>query len=147
MRSLIISSLAVFLLCSFTPTSKELKMAADILAKTVFSQEIQLRKEAEYYTIIRDQADVGRLLFRQVTPRGETFTYFVAIDNEGNILKLHITDYPSQHGAKITNRKWLDKWVGKSPSSQSFGDEVDAITGATLSVNALINDLRSVSIP
>lgn len=147
MRKLILPFLLVILFSSFSPSEKELKTAIGILSKALSSKELCLQKvgQQEYYTIYKGEKPVGRLFYRQLTPKGETFTYFIALDGNGNIIQLHITDYPSQYGVRMTTRSWLNQFIGKSPHSGTFANDIDAISGATLSVNALVKDIQSLS--
>lgn len=137
----------VLLVCSFTPDKKELDTAVEMLAKTLNSKEIVLQKDGDYFIINNKGKSVGKLFFRKLTPKAETFTYFLAIDNEGKIIKLQITDYPSQHGVRITSRNWLDQFTNKAPASENFESSIDGVSGATLSVKALVKDIKEVTRP
>jgi Na+-translocating ferredoxin:NAD+ oxidoreductase RnfG subunit len=145
MRKYLFAAIALVLLSSFTPSKSELNIAKAIISRTLSSDEIDIKPEGEHYVIINQSKPVGKLYFRRLRPKAETFTYFVALDENGEIIKLQITDYPSSYGRKITQRSWVDKFTGKKPGAQNFGKDVDAISGGTLSVRALINDLKAIT--
>lgn len=145
MKNLLFGFIAIFTFCSFTPDKSDLNKAERALSETLALNEIDLRPADKYYMLISDSKIIGKVYFRRVRPKAETFTYFVAFDNNGVIIKLQITDYPSSHGAKINDRRWSEKFSGKRPGADNFGNDVDAVSGGTLSIRSLINDLKSIA--
>lgn len=73
----------------------------------------------------------------------ETFDYVVVYDENLKIKKIDIASYSGDYGYQICNPKWLTQFVG-----QSFGfklnENIDGISGATVSVNFLIDDVNAV---
>lgn len=73
----------------------------------------------------------------------ETFDYIVVYDTDLSILKVDIAEYGGQYGYEICRAKWLDQFKG-SRSGFKLGENVDGITGATVSAQYLIDDLNVV---
>lgn len=73
----------------------------------------------------------------------ETFDYIVVYDSALKILKVDIAEYGGQYGYEICRAKWLRQFEGKN-AGFSLGDNIDGITGATVSAQFLIDDLNVV---
>lgn len=73
----------------------------------------------------------------------ETFDYIVIYDTNLSILKVDIANYPGEYGYEICRSKWLQQFEGKTDGFE-LNNNVDGISGATVSVSYLINDLNSV---
>lgn len=73
----------------------------------------------------------------------ETFDYIVVYDPSFSILKVEVAEYGGQYGYEICRKKWLEQFEG-SNSGFKLGDNIDGITGATVSATYLINDLNAV---
>jgi len=72
----------------------------------------------------------------------EFFDYFILFDGNGAVRLVKIYNYEATHGQEIMNKGWL-KQFQKYDGSQSLavGKNIDAISGATISVYALTNDV------
>lgn len=73
----------------------------------------------------------------------ETFDYIVVYDSSFSILKVDIAEYGGQYGYEICRAKWLRQFEG-SNSGFELGNNIDGITGATVSAQYLIDDLNVV---
>lgn len=73
----------------------------------------------------------------------ETFDYILIYDTNLSILKVDIAYYPGEYGYEICRSKWLQQFEGKTDGFE-LNKNVDGISGATVSVSYLINDLNSV---
>lgn len=70
--------------------------------------------------------------------------YFILFDANKVVRKVKITKFQSNHGQTATSVGWLKQFVGyRSGKSLEVGREVDAISGATLTVNRLTFDIKS----
>lgn len=73
----------------------------------------------------------------------ETFDYIVIYDTDLNIKKVDIANYGGQYGYEICRPKWLTQFVGKN-SGFKLEDNIDGISGATISAQYLIDDLNAI---
>ena len=56
----------------------------------------------------------------------------------GQFLKVEILNYRESHGFEICNKRWLKQFIRNNSNSEfEFNSKVDAISGATISVNSL----------
>ena len=73
----------------------------------------------------------------------EYFDYFVLYDAIGNILQTKVFNYQATHGQEITAKGWLKQFDGYSGKTQlRVGQEIDAISGATISVYTITLDIK-----
>lgn len=77
------------------------------------------------------------------TESNETFDYIVIYDTDLNIKKIDIADYGGQYGYEICRSKWLTQFIGQN-SGFKLDENIDGISGATVSATYLINDLNDV---
>ena len=53
-------------------------------------------------------------------------------------MKVEILNYREIHGFEICNKRWLKQFIENNSDSEfEFNSKVDAISGATISVNSL----------
>ncbi|MCF6172089.1 MAG: FMN-binding protein [Bacteroidales bacterium] len=73
----------------------------------------------------------------------EYFDYFFVADTTGNILNVKVFNYRATHGHEIMSRGWLRQFVGYSGEEELlYGKDIEAISGATVSANAINDDLH-----
>ncbi|MCF8370090.1 MAG: FMN-binding protein [Bacteroidales bacterium] len=68
----------------------------------------------------------------------EYFDYFILYDILGQVLAVRIYNYQATHGQEVTAKSWLKQFVGFNGEVALMpGKNVDAISGATISVNSI----------
>ena len=67
----------------------------------------------------------------------EQFFFVTAFDKNENIRKVRVLEYPSDHGYQIANKGWLKQF--EKGKTFAVGENIDAITGATISVKSITN--------
>lgn len=78
--------------------------------------------------------------------RSEYFDYMIIFGESVSIEKINILSYQATHGMEITSRGWLKQFTGYNGSSKiESGREIDAISGATRSVESIISDISRVT--
>lgn len=74
----------------------------------------------------------------------EFFDYFILFDTQQVIKSVRIYRYQATHGEGVSASGWLRQFVGYSAQKRlEVGRDVDAISGATLSVNNITADIQS----
>ena len=76
--------------------------------------------------------------------RYDHFYYFVVFDTNYSILKIKVLDYQSDYGYEICSKSWLTQFIGQKGCKLSYGNEIDAISGATVSGNAIVTDVQLI---
>ncbi|RLD39441.1 MAG: FMN-binding protein [Bacteroidetes bacterium] len=73
----------------------------------------------------------------------EYFDYFFVTDSQGKVLNVKVYNYRATHGHEIMSRGWLKQFIGYSGGEELiYGKDVEAISGATVSANAINNDIQ-----
>jgi hypothetical protein len=73
----------------------------------------------------------------------EAFDYIVIYDKDMSILKVDIANYGGQYGYEICRKNWLAQFIGQTMGFR-LEDNIDGISGATVSASYLIDDLNQV---
>lgn len=73
----------------------------------------------------------------------ETFDYIVIYNTDFEIKKVDISNYGGQYGYEICRAKWLKQFEG-STNDFKLNDNIDGISGATVSAQFLIDDLNAL---
>jgi hypothetical protein len=76
----------------------------------------------------------------------EYIYYYVIMDSASNIEKITVLEYESSYGYEISNRGWLKQFYNKKPGKFKLSQNIDGISGATVSVNAMIDDINSLKL-
>jgi hypothetical protein len=91
-----------------------------------------------FYTISESERIIGYLIVKSEFSKNKKFDYFIIYNNSAEILKVEILNYRESHGFEICNKRWLKQFIGNNSDSEfEFNSKVDAISGATISVNSL----------
>ena len=74
----------------------------------------------------------------------EYFDYFILFDESISVLQVKVFNYQATHGHEISARGWLSQFIGHCSGDKLEVDKnVDAISGATVSVYAITSDIES----
>lgn len=76
----------------------------------------------------------------------EYFDYIVAYDRDKKIIAIKVLNYQATHGHEITAKSWLKQFIDKE-NQEAFrvNKNIDAISGATISVYAITNDVNMLN--
>jgi hypothetical protein len=81
--------------------------------------------------------------FPEEVQNSEYFDYFVLFDSSCTVLFVKVYNYQASHGHEITAKGWLKQFVGyNGQNSLVAGKSIDAISGATISVNVITHDIE-----
>ena len=98
-----------------------------------------------FYSISEHDSIIGYLAVTDAPSKFHMFDYYILFDNEAEILKVEILHYRENYGAEICSKRWLKQFVGiDTKNSQAYNNSIDAISGATISVNSLKYDLLKI---
>jgi Na+-translocating ferredoxin:NAD+ oxidoreductase RnfG subunit len=72
-------------------------------------------------------------------------TFLVVIDLSGNIIGTDIIKYREPYGGAVQNENWEKQFSGKNSNSNlKVGEDIDAISGATISVNSVTKGIQKI---
>jgi hypothetical protein len=76
----------------------------------------------------------------------EYFDYYIFFDAKPSVLKVKVFNYMASHGQEITSKGWLKQFISyDGRTSLRVGKDIDAISGATISVYAICLDVETRS--
>jgi len=76
----------------------------------------------------------------------EYFDYFVIYGKDKKVRKIQIYNYQATHGQEVAGRGWLNQFKGYGGTHiLEYGSDIEAISGATVSAMAMIENLQSVT--
>lgn len=76
----------------------------------------------------------------------EYFDYLVLFDNRISVKIVKVINYQASHGHEISARGWLKQFIGYNGQDEmQVGKNIDAISGATISVYAITYDVNRVT--
>jgi hypothetical protein len=114
-------------------------------------------KDNEFFTVSGQGQELGYININRVNAcrvggcsgpdpirgdRYDHFYYMAVFDLNLKLLKVVVLDYQSEHGYEICSRSWLKQFIGNSDRKFHYDKNIDAISGATVSVNALITEMN-----
>lgn len=73
----------------------------------------------------------------------EYFDYFILFHPDRTVAGVFVFNYAATHGQEITSKGWLKQFIGYDGHKDlSVGKNIDAISGATISVFGITEDIR-----
>ena len=93
-----------------------------------------------YFEVLNvDGVTEGYLCYEQAPSKHDHFDFMAVFDKEMKLVKLQVLQYRENYGGEISNKRWLNQLVVREP------DKVQAISGATISVNSIKNAVDILS--
>lgn len=75
----------------------------------------------------------------------EYFDYFVIVDKDTVIKNITVYNYQATHGHEVAKRNWLSQFLNQPEITYfEYGDNIDAISGATVSAQNFTNDISFI---
>ncbi len=73
----------------------------------------------------------------------EYFDYLIIFNSNLSVRQVKVYNYQATHGQEVTNKGWLKQFQGYDGNrSLTIGKSIDAISGATVSVYGITNDIQ-----
>jgi len=95
-------------------------------------------KEDNLFEILNDGEIVGYFYVGKAPSKTDQFDYMVLFDSELNLRKAKVLIYREDYGNEIGSKRWLKQFIGKSSDDNlKYGENVDAISGATISARSM----------
>lgn len=107
--------------------------------------------EDNLFEIRQNEKLIGYFYVGKAPSKTDQFDYMVTFDAELNVRKAKVLIYREDYGNEIGSKRWLKQFIGKSSDDNlKYGQNVDAISGATISANsmtfAMNNLLQTITI-
>ena len=77
--------------------------------------------------------------------RFDDFVYVIFFEVDLTVKLVRVVEYGGEHGAEITQKRWLRQFIGKTPDdSLWFSKNIDAISGATISGKSITESINNM---
>jgi Na+-translocating ferredoxin:NAD+ oxidoreductase RnfG subunit len=124
-----------------TNFSTEMIVVSD---KTNASLPTKINKD-NLFKIISNNELVGYFYVGKAPSKTDQFDYLVMFDQSLNVVKAKVLIYREDYGNEIGSKRWLKQFIGKTSSdSLKYGQDIDAISGATISANSMTYAMSSL---
>jgi len=129
-------------------TMKKVSLDKNITTKIEKKVHQRFFKDFIYtWTIHGDNNVVAYGLLDNVKGLSMPITFLVIYDVNGNIMNSHVVKYREPYGGEIASKKWNGQFVGRSGKSKFLiGDDIDGISGATISVYSMTTGVMKLSL-
>jgi Na+-translocating ferredoxin:NAD+ oxidoreductase RnfG subunit len=154
-------SVLIFLLCSFEiPKNLQKKVAKEIKASygienytltnltvnTTVNNTLPIKVTNDnFYKVVVSSKVIGYVFLDRAPSKTAEFDYLILLDATGTIKKSNVLIYREEYGGEIGSTRWLRQFIGKNINDDLvYRDNIDAISGATISVRSMINATNNV---
>lgn len=134
--------------------TKEIKATYGVEAFTLSNISVPAKLNASlasqitndnFYKISASGKVIGFAFLDRAPSKTADFDYLILLDNSGVIKKTNVLIYREEYGGEIGSTRWLKQFIGKtSQDNLEYKNNVDAISGATISVKSMINATNNV---
>jgi len=122
--------------------SEDLQSEARHEAERISGQAFMLDK-LHSWQIIQADSLIGLAVLDNARGKVQPITYLVILDGDLQVIAVRVIRYREQHGGAVQNLKWLEQFKGVDVDIPlKLGDQIDGITGATLSSTAMTKGVR-----
>ena len=107
--------------------------------------------ENNLFEIFSDTNRIGFLYLGEAPSMKRKFDYIIMFNTDFTIKKSKVLIYREEHGKQIGSQRWLKQFIGLSSGDNlTYGENIDAISGATISASSMTkaigNVLKSIEI-
>ena len=97
------------------------------------------------FQILIDDSTIGYFYVGKAPSKTDQFDYLVVFDKDLNIVKTKVLVYREDYGNEIGSKRWLRQFIGKTTNDKlQYGQDIDAISGATISANSMTYAMRNL---
>lgn len=155
LKTLIISFALIISLETPSIYSITKKRADKVMSKYWEDEEYYLTRvsfsspeQPEIYSVQQGNSKAfAFVLFAEAMGKVDTFTYLIIFKPDGKIEKVSVLLYKENYGGEIASKRFLRQFEGKSNGlNLEYNQDIDGISGATISVQAITRDIRENSI-
>ncbi len=96
-----------------------------------------------FFKIEANNLLLGYAYLSKAPSKTAQFDYLVLLDKDLIVLKSKVLIYREEYGGEIGSKRWLKQFIGKKAGDElKHGDNIIAISGATISVRSMTNAMN-----
>lgn len=101
--------------------------------------------DVNLHKIVSKNKTIGYAFIENAPSKTADFDYLLLLDTTGTVVKSKVLIYREEYGGEIGSKRWLSQFIGKKTSDKlTYKANVDAISGATISVKSMIKSMNEV---
>lgn len=102
-------------------------------------------EENNLFKIEEDRNLLGYAYLSKASSKTAQFDYLVLFDKDLIVIKSKVLIYREEYGGEIGSKRWLKQFIGKKGGDElKYGDNIIAISGATISVRSMTNAMNDL---
>jgi Na+-translocating ferredoxin:NAD+ oxidoreductase RnfG subunit len=102
-------------------------------------------EENNFFKIEDNNGFLGYAYLSKAPSKTAQFDYLVLLDKDLIVLKSKVLIYREEYGGEIGSTRWLKQFIGKKGGDElKYGDNIMAISGATISVRSMTNAMNNL---
>lgn len=165
-----LTSIILFCLCTLVH-GQEIKKATEAILRSELGKAISLKEEkivipgiakkkaegaakqkfSNDFIYVYTASEKGKVkgygFLDNVYGKAMPITFLVIFDPKGNIISSSIVKYREPYGGEVADKDWNKQFKGKnSGSDYTVGKSIDAISGATISVNSVTKGIKKLAV-
>lgn len=109
---------------------------------SVDSQTCVYRNQMDLFLISEKDSIIGYVYLTKAKGRFDYFDYVILFTNSFEIDLVIVLRYISEYGGEIAAKSWLKQFTGNLSEERVYGEDVQAISGATISANSITNGIN-----
>lgn len=114
----------------------------------IIPSEIDLPSKFEadnFFEIESSDTLLGYAYISKAPSKTAEYDYLVLLDPNLVVVKANVLIYREEYGGEISSKRWLRQFIGKTKGDEfRYGDNIDAIAGATISVRSMTNAMNDL---
>jgi hypothetical protein len=93
----------------------------------------------------KEDANLGHVVIARAPSKTATFDYYLIFDSQWVLKEAKVALYREDYGGEISSKRWLSQFYGAKQGTQfQVGEDIAAISGATISVHAMTRSLNHI---
>ena len=105
------------------------------------------REKLYYWNISKKDTTIAYAFLDNVKGKSMPITFLVIMNKEGKIINTTVIKYREAYGGQVGQKNWLAQFNNyNNNSNYTIGDDIDGITGATISVNSLSKGIQKITV-
>ena len=124
---------------------EEFSFDAKIIPAEIAKELPSKFEKDNFFEIKSEDTLLGYAYVSKAPSKTAQFDYLVLVDPELVIVKANVLIYREEYGGEIGSKRWLSQFIGKTKEDEfRYGDNIDAISGATISVRSMTNAMNDL---
>lgn len=112
----------------------------------VLSNQQNVPADLQLNKLLVNNKLVAFLALSRAKSRVDFFDYMIIYNPDLSIKTIQVLAYREDYGGEIASNRWLKQFIGKKNADEmKFGQDIQGISGATISARSLTFDVQEVS--